>query len=42
MDRIYQCNSDASYKPKGGTYLQLVVTAKDLYIQNITGGTQWS
>ena len=35
MDRIYKYNSDASYKPNGGTYLQLT-TAKDLYIQNIT------
>ena len=35
MDRIYQYNSDASYKPNGGRYLQLI-TAKDLYIQNIT------
>ena len=35
MDRIYQYNSDASYKPNGGIYLQLI-TAKDLYIQNIT------
>ena len=32
MDRIYKYNSDASYKPNGGTYLQLI-TAKDLYIQ---------
>ena len=35
MDRIYKYNSDASYKPNGGTYLQ-VITAKDLYIQNVT------
>ena len=35
MDRIYEYNSDASYKPNGGIYLQLI-TAKDLYIQNIT------
>ena len=35
MNRIYRHNSDASYKPNGGTYLQLI-TAKDLYIQNIT------
>ena len=35
MDRIYRCNPDASYKPNGGTYLQLITT-KDLYIQNIT------
>ena len=35
MDRIYKYNSDASYKPNGGTYLQLI-TATDLYIQNVT------
>ena len=35
MDSIYKYNSDASYKPNGGTYLQLI-TAKDLYIQNVT------
>ena len=35
MDRMYRYNSDASYKPNGGAYLQLI-TAKDLYIQNIT------
>ena len=35
MDRIYKYNSAASYKPNGGIYLQ-VITAKDLYIQNIT------
>ena len=35
MDRIYKYNSDASYKPNGGTYLQLIA-AKDLYIQNVT------
>ena len=35
MDRIYKCNPDVSYKANGGTYLQLI-TAKDLYIQNIT------
>ena len=35
MDRIYGYNLDAIYKPNGGTYLQLI-TAKDLYIQNIT------
>ena len=35
MDRIYRYNSDAIYKPKEGRYLQLI-TAKDLYIQNIT------
>ena len=35
MDRIYKYNPDASYKPNGGRYLQLI-TAKDLYIQNIT------
>ena len=35
MDRIYKYNSDASYKPNEGIYLQLI-TAKGLYIQNIT------
>ena len=35
MDRIYKYNQDASYKPNGGTYLQ-IMSAKDLYIQNIT------
>ena len=35
MDRIYKYNTDASYKPNGGRYLQLI-TAKDLYIQNVT------
>ena len=35
MDRIYRYNSNASYKPNGGTYLQ-IMSAKDLYIQNIT------
>ena len=35
MDRIYKYNQDVSYKRNGGTYLQLI-TAKDLYIQNIT------
>ena len=35
MNRIYKYNPDASYKPNGGTYLQ-IITAKDLYIQNIT------
>ena len=35
MDRIYRYNPDASYKPNGGTYLQ-IMSAKDLYIQNIT------
>ena len=35
MERIYKYNSDASYKPDGGTYLQLIA-AKDLYIQNVT------
>ena len=34
MDRIYRCNSDSSYKPNGGTYLQQI-GSKDLYIQNI-------
>ena len=35
MDRIYKCNPNVSYNPNGGRYLQLI-TAKDLYIQNIT------
>ena len=35
MDRIYKYNSDTSYKPNGGIDLQ-IITAKDLYIQNIT------
>ena len=35
MDRIYRYNSDASYRPNGGRYLQ-IISAKDLYIQNIT------
>ena len=35
MDRIYKYNSDTSYKPNGGRYLQ-IMSAKDLYIQNIT------
>ena len=35
MNRIYKYNLEASYKPNGGTYLQLI-TAKDLYIQNVT------
>ena len=35
MNRIYKYNSDARYKPNGGTYLKLI-TAKGLYIQNIT------
>ena len=35
MDRIYRYNPDASYESNGGRYLQLI-TAKDLYIQNIT------
>ena len=35
MDRIYKYNPDASYKPNGGRYLQ-VISTKDLCIQNIT------
>ena len=35
MDRIYKYNPNVSYEPNGGRYLQLI-TAKDLYIQNIT------
>ena len=35
MDGIYRYNPNASYKPNGGTYLQ-IMSAKDLHIQNIT------
>ena len=35
MNRIYKYNPDISYKPNGGTYLQ-IISAKDLYFQNIT------
>ena len=35
MDRIYKYNTNVSYNPNGRRYLQLI-TAKDLYIQNIT------
>ena len=35
MDRIYKYNQNVSYEPNGGRYLQLI-TAEDLYIQNIT------
>ena len=35
MNRIYKYNPDTSYKPNGGRYLQ-IMSAKDLYIQNIT------
>ena len=35
MERIYKYNPNASYKPNGGRYLQ-IMSAKDLYIQNIT------
>ena len=35
MDRIYKYNPNISYKPNGGTYLQ-IMSAKDLYIQNVT------
>ena len=35
MDRIYKYNPDASYKPNGETYLQ-IMSAKDLYLQDIT------
>ena len=34
MDRIYKYHPDTSYKPNGGTYLQ-IMSAKDFYIQNI-------
>ena len=35
MDRSYKYNPDATYKPNQGRYLQHI-TAKDLYIQNVT------
>ena len=35
MDKIYKYNPEVSYKPNGGTYLQ-IISAKDLYIQNVT------
>ena len=35
MNRIYRYNPNASYKSNGGAYLQ-IMSAKDLYIQNIT------
>ena len=35
MDRIYRYNPNVSYEPNGGRYLQ-IISAKDLYIQNIT------
>ena len=35
MDIIYRYNPNASYKRNGGRYFQLI-SAKDLYIQNIT------
>ena len=35
MDRIYRYNPIISYEPNGERYLQLI-SAKDLYIQNIT------
>ena len=35
MDRIYKYNLNVSYNPNGGRYIQLI-TAEDLYIQNIT------
>ena len=41
MDRIYRYNPNATYEPNQGRYLQLI-TAEDLYIQNITGGTRRS
>ena len=37
MDKIYKYNPDISYKSNWGTYLQ-IMSAKDLYIQNITVG----
>ena len=35
MDRIYKYSPNVFYKPNGGRYLQHI-SAKDLYIQNIT------
>ena len=35
MERIYRYNPNVSYEPDGGRYLQ-IISAKDLYIQNIT------
>ena len=35
MGRIYKYSPNVSYEPNGGRYLQHI-TAKDLYIQNIT------
>ena len=35
MDRIYKYNPNVSYELNEGRYLQLI-SAKDLYIQNIT------
>ena len=35
MNRFYKYDPNANYEPNGGRYLQLI-TAKDLYIQNIT------
>ena len=35
MNRIYKYNPDASYRPNGGRYLQLM-SAKDFYIQDVT------
>ena len=35
MDRVYKYNPNTTYKPNQGRYLQLI-SAKDLYIQNIT------
>ena len=35
MNRNYKYSPDITYKPNQGRYLQLI-TAKDLYIQNIT------
>ena len=39
MDRIYRYNPNVFYKPNEGRYLQLM-SAKDLYIQNITVSEQ--
>ena len=36
MDRIYKYIPNAFHKPNERRYLQLIMSAKDLYIQNIT------
>ena len=41
MDRISKYNPDTTYKPNQGRYLQLI-TAKSLYVQNITVSEHYS